>query len=225
MFEMWGWYFGKLVDSLPMFYQGLLMTVAVSALSLLGGTIIGVGAGILRSRSKSFASRALVLYVDFMRGTPFLVQVFIVFFILPEFGLQLEAFSAAVLSLTFYAGAYICEIVSAAIQAVPSGQYEACRSLGHTRFQTMWFVILPQAVRMALPALVGQYVLLIKDSSIVSVIGLTDVTRVGWLTVQRIPEGIMVFGLVGIMYFAICYPLIQLSNMLEKKYSTGELKL
>jgi len=89
----------------------------------------------------------------------------------------------------------------------------------------MWFVILPQALRMALPALVGQYVLLIKDSSIVSVIGLTDVTRVGWLTVQRIPEGIMVFGLVGLFYFAICYPLILLSNALEKKYSTGELKL
>ncbi len=225
MFEMWGWYFDKLMASMPMFYTGLLMTVAVSGLSLIGGTVIGVVTGILRSRRKSAASRVLTVYVDFMRGTPFLVQVFIVFFILPEFGLQLEAFAAAVLSLTLYAGAYICEIVSASIQAVPPGQYEACRSLGHTRTQAMWFVILPQAVRMALPALVGQYVLLIKDSSIVSVIGLTDVTRVGWLTVQRIPEGIMVFGLVGIMYFAICYPLIQLSNMLEKKYSTGDLKL
>ena len=76
---------------------------------------------------------------------------------------------------------------------------------------------MPQALRPILPPLVGQYVLLIKDSSVISVIGLTDVTRVGWLTVQRIPEGLMVFGLVGILYFSICYPLIRLSNWFEKR--------
>ncbi|WP_319542389.1 amino acid ABC transporter permease [uncultured Pseudodesulfovibrio sp.] len=222
---MWGFYFDQLMNSMPMFFKGMWVTVAVSALSLIGGTIIGVIAGILRSNEGTFMSRILSLYVDFMRGTPFLVQLFIIFFILPEFGLQMEAFTAAVVSLTIYAGSYICEIVSASIQAVPPGQEEACRSLGHTRNQAMRLVILPQALRMALPALVGQYVLLIKDSSIVSVIGLTDITRAGWLTVQRVPEGIMVFGLVGIMYFAVCYPLIQLSNILEKKFSTGEMKL
>ncbi|MCJ2164464.1 MULTISPECIES: amino acid ABC transporter permease [unclassified Pseudodesulfovibrio] len=222
---MWGFYFDQLMNSMPMFYKGMGMTVAVSALSLVGGTVIGTIAGILRSNRGTFLSRILSLYVDFMRGTPFLVQLFIIFFILPEFGLQMEAFTAAVVSLTIYAGSYICEIVSAAIQAVPPGQEEACRSLGHTRSQAMRLVILPQALRMALPALVGQYVLLIKDSSIVSVIGLTDITRAGWLTVQRVPEGIMVFGLVGLLYFAVCYPLIQLSNILEKKFSTGDMKL
>ena len=82
-----------------------------------------------------------------------------------------------------------------------------------------------QAMRTILPPLVGQYVLLIKDSSVVSVIGVIDVTRVGWLTVQRIPEGIMVFGLVGILYFVICYPLILLSNNLEKRMTVVETKL
>jgi polar amino acid transport system permease protein len=80
-------------------------------------------------------------------------------------------------------------------------------------------------MRTILPPLVGQYVLLIKDSSVVSAIGVTDVTRVGWLTVQRIPEGIMVFGLVGILYFLICYPLIQLSNSLEKRMTVVTTKL
>lgn len=222
---MWGFYFDQLMNSMPIFYKGLGTTVAVSLLSLLGGTIIGVVTGILRSREGTFAARLLTIYVDIMRGTPFLVQIFIIFFILPEFGLQMEAFSAAVLSLTIYSGSYICEIVSAAIKAVPPGQEEACRSLGHTNTQAMVLVILPQAMRMALPALVGQYVLLIKDSSIVSVIGLTDITRAGWLTVQRVPEGLMVFGMVGLFYFMVCYPLIQLSNYLEKRYSTGDLKL
>ncbi|NDV20262.1 ABC transporter permease subunit [Pseudodesulfovibrio sp. JC047] len=222
---MWGFYFDQLMNSLPMFYKGMGMTVAVSALSLIGGTIIGVITGILRSNENTLMARILSIYVDVMRGTPFLVQLFIIFFILPEFGIQMEAFTAAVVSLTIYAGSYICEIVSASIQAVPSGQEEACRSLGHTRSQAMILVVLPQALRMALPALVGQYVLLIKDSSIVSVIGLTDITRAGWLTVQRVPEGLMVFGLVGVMYFVVCYPLIQLSNVLEKRFSTGDLKL
>jgi len=222
---MWGFYFDQLMNSMPMFWKGLGMTVAVSALSLIGGTIIGVITGVLRAHRRTAVSRLLSIYVDFMRGTPFLVQLFIIFFILPEFGLQMEAFTAAVVSLTIYAGSYICEIVSAAIEAVPPGQEEACRSLGHTHSQAMRLVILPQALRMALPALVGQYVLLIKDSSIVSVIGLTDITRVGWLTVQRVPEGLMVFGLVGLLYFAVCFPLIHLSNFLERKYSTGELKL
>ena len=222
---MWGFYFDQLMNSMPLFWKGLGMTVAVSALSLVGGTIIGVITGVLRANRRTAVSRLLSIYVDFMRGTPFLVQLFIIFFILPEFGLQMEAFTAAVVSLTIYAGSYICEIVSAAIEAVPPGQEEACRSLGHTHAQTMYLVVLPQALRMALPALVGQYVLLIKDSSIVSVIGLTDITRAGWLTVQRVPEGLMVFGLVGLLYFAVCFPLIHLSNYLEKRFSTGELKL
>jgi len=91
--------------------------------------------------------------------------------------------------------------------------------------QRMVHVVMPQAMRPILPPLVGQYVLLIKDSSVVSVIGLTDVTRVGWLTVQRIPEGLMVFGLVGILYFTICYPLIHLSNAFEKRLRVQEFKL
>jgi polar amino acid transport system permease protein len=86
-------------------------------------------------------------------------------------------------------------------------------------------VILPQALRVILPPLVGQYVLLIKDSSVVSAIGVLDVTRVGWLTVQRVPEGLLVFGLVGVLYFAICYPLIQLSNSLEKRLTVVTTRL
>ena len=84
---------------------------------------------------------------------------------------------------------------------------------------------MPQAMRAILPPLVGQYVLLIKDSSIVSAIGVVDITRVGWLTVQRIPEGLMVFGLVGILYFVICYPLINLSGYLERRMTVQTIKL
>jgi polar amino acid transport system permease protein len=149
------------------------------------------------------------------------VQVFIIFFLLPEVGIQLEAFPAAVIALSNLSACFICEIVVAGISAVHSGQREAATSSGLNWFQQLRYVILPQSMRVILPPLVGQYVLLIKDSSVVSAIGVIDVTRVGWLTVQRIPQGILVFGLVAVLYFVICYPLIQLSNSLEKRMSVS----
>ena len=222
---MWEFYFERLVMTLPSFFKGIWVTVQVSGLSLIGGTVIGLVAGILRTRDFKPVRIVIAAYVDVVRGTPYLVQIFIFFFILPEWGLQMEAFTAAVLSLTLYAGAYVCEIVAGGIEAVPEGQWEAAKASGFNWLQQMRLIVLPQALRTILPPLVGQYVLLIKDSSIVSVIGLTDVTRVGWLTVQRVPEGIMVFGLVGALYFCVCYPLIQLSGWFERRLTIEELQL
>lgn len=218
---MWVFYIEQLIHSLPFFMKGLWMTVAISGLSLLAGTVIGFLWGILRaSRSRVFKP-LIGAWVDLVRGTPFLVQVFIIFFILPEFGIHLEAFPAAVVALTNLAACFICEIVAAGIESVPTGQKEAATSTGLSGLQQLRHVILPQSLRVTLPPLVGQYVLLIKDSSVVSAIGVVDVTRVGWLTVQRVPQGLLVFGLVAVLYFAICYPLIRLSNNLEKRMSAG----
>jgi len=214
---MWGIYFSNLMESLPLFFKGLWITLEVSLLSLLLSTLGGFLLGIIRSSKVRWLQYILAAYVDLIRGTPFLVQIFIVFFILPEWDIHLEAFTSAILSLTIYGTAYICEIVFGAIRAVPGGQVEAAIASGLSWRQSMQHVVLPQALRPILPPLVGQYVLLIKDTAVVSVIGLTDITRVGWLTVQRIPEGILVFGLVGLFYFAICYPLIWLSNRLEAR--------
>jgi len=222
---MWGFYLKGLVASVPFFLKGLWMTVAVSGLSLVIGTIIGFIWGIIRVSRIRFLPTIIGAWVDVIRGTPFLVQIFIVFFIFPELGIHLEAFPAAVLALTNLAACFICEIVAGGILAVPRGQREAATASGLSDFHQMTHVILPQAMRIILPPLVGQYVLLIKDSSVVSAIGVTDVTRVGWLTVQRIPEGLMVFGLVGILYFVICYPLIRVSNTLEKRMTVAATRL
>ncbi len=218
---MWGVYIEQLIVSLPFFLKGLGMTIAVSGLSLAAGTLLGFVWGIARAKQVRLLKPLLGAWVDIVRGTPFLVQVFIIFFLLPEVGIQLEAFPAAVIALSNLSACFICEIVVAGISAVPSGQREAATSSGLNWFQQLRYVILPQAMRVILPPLVGQYVLLIKDSSVVSAIGVIDVTRVGWLTVQRIPQGILVFGLVAVLYFVICYPLIQLSNSLEKRMSVS----
>lgn len=216
---MWGFYLRNIVDTLPFFMKGLWVTVQVAGLSLVFSTAAGFLLGVFRAGRSKWVKWALAGYVDLIRGTPFLVQLFIVFFILPEWGVQLEAFSSSVLSLSIYGTAYICEIVYGAIQAVPRGQLEAAAASGLKWWQQMRYVVIPQVLRPILPPLVGQYVLLIKDTAVVSVIGLTDVTRVGWFTVQRVPNGILVFGLVGLLYFAICYPLVYLSNRLESKLS------
>jgi polar amino acid transport system permease protein len=218
---MWLFYIEQLIGSLPFFLKGLWMTIAISGLSLVAGTVIGFLWGILRASRSRVIKPLIGAWVDLVRGTPFLVQVFIIFFLLPEFGIHLEAFPAAVIALTNLAACFICEIVAAGIDSVPPGQKEAATSTGLSGLQQLRYVILPQSLRVTLPPLVGQYVLLIKDSSVVSAIGVVDVTRVGWLTVQRVPQGLLVFGLVAVMYFVICYPLIRLSNSLEKRMSAG----
>lgn len=222
---MWEFYFKELVNSLPFFLKGLWMTVAVSGLSLIAGTIIGFITGILRVTGPKAIRMIIGAWVDLIRGTPFLVQVFIIFFILPGIGIELEAFPAAVIALSNMAASFICEIVAGGILAVPSGQREAATASGLSAFQQLRFIVMPQAMRTILPPLVGQYVLLVKDSSVVSAIGVVDITRVGWLTVQRIPEGLMVFGLVGILYFVICYPLINLSSVLERRMTVVSTRL
>ncbi len=214
---MMAFYFSQLVEIFPFFLKGLWMTVQIAFISLFTCTASGFVLGIFRAGQNILLRRLIGVYVSFVRGTPFVVQVFIIFFILPEWGVQLEAFPAALLAMAIMGSAFICEIVAGGIASVPKGQWEAATSSGLTKFQQLRLVILPQAMKVILPPLVGQYVLLIKDTSVVSVIGVMDLTRVGWVTVVRIPEGIMVFTLVGILYFVISYPLILLSNYLEKK--------
>jgi polar amino acid transport system permease protein len=218
-------YFERLIEIFPFFLKGLWMTIVVSASGLVLATLFGFLLGIVRAGKNKWLTWPVGAYVAFVRGTPFVIQIFIIFFILPEWGIQLEALPAAILALTIMGTAFICEIVAGGIKAVSSGQWEASQSSGLNFYQQMRYIVLPQAMQTILPPLVGQYVLLIKDSSVVSVIGVVELTRVGWLTVVRIPEGLMVFGLVGLLYFVISYPLIVLSNRLEKKLSVQTIRL
>ncbi|TSE12501.1 amino acid ABC transporter permease [Mesorhizobium intechi] len=219
--------FLSLAGSYPLALRGLGMTIVLSLISLALGTLLGFGLGILRTGGNRLLSGVIGAWVDLIRGTPFLVQIFLIFFILPEFGIELDAFTAGIIALTNLAACFICEIVAAGIRSVPIGQVEAALASGLSRWQRMHQVVLPQAMRIVLPPLVGQYVLLIKDSSVVSAIGLTDLTRVGWLVVQRVPNGLLVFFLVGVGYFIVCYPLIMLARRLERRMGAahGEVQL
>jgi len=129
---MSGYYFQRLIEIFPFFLKGLWMTVAVSSLSLTFGTILGFLLGMMRASNKKILTWPIGAYVAVIRGTPLLVQIFIIFFILPEAGIQLDAFPAAALALTILGTAFICEIVAGGIKAVDKGQWEAAASSGLT---------------------------------------------------------------------------------------------
>lgn len=197
--------------------KGLGITVAVSLIGIVAGGLAGFVLGIGRASSFRSLSWVIGAYTDIFRGTPVLVQLFVVFFILPEAGVELDSFTAGAITLSNLAACFVSEIVASGIRAVPRGQLEAAASAGLTRFQQMRLIVLPQATRMMVPSLVGQCVLLVKDSSVVSAIGLLDLTRAGWVVVQSIPNGLLAFAIVGLGYFAICYPMLYLSRRIEKR--------
>lgn len=157
---------------------GLWMTLKISALALVFALVLGLVAGLGRVASNPAAQWLAATYVEVIRGTPLLVQIFIVYFFIGTV-LSLSAFAAGVAALAVFTGAYVAEIVRSGIEAVPRGQMEAARSLGMSGVQAMRHVILPQALRKTLPPLAGQFINLVKDSSLVSVMALTDLTKAG----------------------------------------------
>ncbi len=213
-------------STLPFLFEGLWMTFKISIITIFFGSLLGAAIGLLRTMNVRAVNLILGAYIHTLRGTPFLIHLYIVYFILPTTGiswLQLEAFPAAIIALSMYTSTYVAEIVRAAIQAVPRGQSEAARSVGMTALETMWYVVLPQAAKLMIPPMGGIYVIIIKGTSIVSVIGIAELVRAGEHATQRHPRELMViYGLVALMYFAYCYPVLRLARWAEGKFGTVE---
>lgn len=215
------------VSTMPFLLEGLWMTFKISLITIFFGSLIGVVVGLLRTLGYAVISYPLGAYIHALRGTPFLIHLYIIYFMLPATGiawLQFEAFPAAVIALSLYTSTYVAEIVRAAIQAVPRGQGEAARSTGMTAFQSMWYVVVPQAVKMMIPPMGGVYVIIIKGTSIVSVIGISELVRAGENATQRHPRELMViYGMTALLYFAYCYPVLRLARWAETKYGSVRL--
>ncbi len=214
-----------IISTMPFLLAGLWMTFKISLITIFFGSLIGVVVGMLRTLDFPLITYPLGAYIHALRGTPFLIHLYIVYFMLPATGvswLQLEAFPAAVIALSLYTSTYVAEIVRGAIQAVPRGQSEAARSTGMTALQSMWYVVLPQAVKLMIPPMGGVYVIIIKGTSIVSVIGIAELVRAGEHATQRHPRELMViYGMTALMYFAYCYPVLRLARWAEDKLGGG----
>ncbi len=158
---------------------GLWVTIEISLISLFFAIILGLITGLMRVSHNPVTKNFAYLYVEVIRGTPLLVQIFIVYFFFGTI-LDLDRFAAGIVALSVFTGAYIAEIIRSGIQSIPPGQMEAARSLGGMSYpKAMLYVILPQAFKRTLPPMAGQLITLIKDSSLVSVISITDLTKAG----------------------------------------------
>ncbi|WP_028776346.1 amino acid ABC transporter permease [Shimazuella kribbensis] len=201
--------------------EGLWLTLQISALALLISIPIGIFAGLCRVSRNRFVSFLATSYIEIIRGVPLLVLLLWIYFVLNKF-MHLGSYWSAILGLAFFSGSFIAEIVRAGIESVPRGQMEAARSAGMSYATAMRLIILPQAFRKVLPPMASQFIILIKDSSLVSIISVADLTLVGKNIVGNTFRSLEVWSFIAILYFLMTFIISQLIRFLEKKYKVAE---
>jgi polar amino acid transport system permease protein len=205
------------IDWLPEFLNGAWATIWISFFSLIVALIVGLLIGLIRISRSKIAKFVTQSYVDIFRGTPVLIQIFFIYNGLPFFGIDLPDVFLGILAVGLNSSAYVAEILRGALEAIERGQMEAARSLGMSYGQAMRRIIIPQAVRIVIPPLTGEYNTLVKKTALLSVISIDELTRVGQrvlgVTFRPVEAWVPVF----VIYFIINYVINRLSNLLEAK--------
>ncbi|MGE2770446.1 ABC transporter substrate-binding protein/permease [Rhodococcus sp. 1.20] len=209
---------GLIKSTYPQLLKGLWLTIVLSVVSIAIALVLGAIFGLCRVSTNMFVRGIGTTYVDIFRGTPLLVQAFFIYFGIPAaLHFQMSAFTAGIITLSLNAGAYMAEIVRGGILSVDKGQMEASRSLGISYMKSMRKVIMPQAIRTMIPSYINQFVITLKDTSILSVIGLAELTQTGRIIIARNFQSFNMWLIIGVMYFIIIMALTKLSNRLEKR--------
>lgn len=209
------------IQSFPLLLLGAGITVQITAISVGLGLIIGMFVGIARISHVKPLNFLAAVYTDFLRGTPLLVQIFLIYFALPLIlDQRVDPFFAAITACGINSGAYIAEIFRAGIQAIDDGQMEAGRSLGMTWVQTMRYIIIPQAFKNIIPPLGNEFIALLKDSSLVSVIGFEELTRRGQLIIARTYGSLEIWLSVAVIYLVMTLAISRLVAYMEKRLKT-----
>jgi len=208
------------MEALPFLFEGLWITIKIALISMVTSLILGLLVALVRISKYKFLSTLVSFYIDLFRGTPLLVQIIIIFYALPDLGIRLDRYPAGIVALTLNNGAYVAEIFRAGIESIAKGQTEAGRSLGLSYLQTMRKVILPQAFKRSLPPLTNSLIALLKDTSLVSVIGVQELLKQGRQLQTWLANSTPLLG-VALMYFIIIYPLIKLVQQLERRLKKG----
>lgn len=212
-----------IINSLPLLLMGAGVTVQITVMSVGFGLLIGMFVGIARLAKMWIVRFLATIYVDFIRGTPLLVQIFIIYFALPLIvGTRIDPFIAAITACSVNSGAYVAEIFRAGIQSIDKGQMEAGRSLGMTWGQTMLYIILPQAFKRIIPPLGNEFIAMLKDSSLVSVIGFEELTRRGQLIIARTYGSFEIWVTVAVIYLVMTLTISRLVDYLERRYKIDD---
>jgi polar amino acid transport system permease protein len=193
-------------------------TVVLSLIAFVGGGLFGIVVGVVRTARFAPLRWMMTGYIQLFQGTPLLMQLFLVYFGLGLWGLRLDPWTAVVIGFTAYASAFLGEIWRGCIQAIPAAQWEAARALALPYGMTLVLVILPQAVRIAIPSTVGFLVQIVKGTSLAAIIGFVELTRAGQLVTNATFRPMAVYCTVAALYFVLCWPISLASQWLEKRY-------
>ncbi|MDQ4406226.1 amino acid ABC transporter permease [Rhizobium sp. AN63] len=196
-------------------------TLLLSLVSFIGGGMVGIVLLWLRISPRQALNRAARIYIEVFQGTPLLMQLFIAFFGLGLLGVDVPAWLAAGVALILWTAAFLAEIWRGCVEAIAKGQWEASASLAMGRLQQMRYVILPQALKIAIPPTVGFSVQVVKGTALTSIIGFVELSKVGTIVTNATFQPFTVYGLVALIYFALCWPLSKSSQFLERKLNVA----
>lgn len=209
--------YSVVVNKLPYLLQGAAVTFYISVLSLILGLVCGILLALMRDAKNPVLSKFAFVYIWIFRGTPLLVQLFILYFGLPSLGMSLSSFQAAVLGLGLNTAAYVAEIIRSGIQAVDPGQREAAKALGMSWGLEMRRIVAPQAAKICLLPMVNQFVATLKNSSIVSLVTVAELMRVGDQIIATSFNAFSVYTSIALMYLIMTSAFMVLSNVLKRK--------
>lgn len=214
MFEEFGW-----IHILPLL-KGAWLTIVLCFFATVFGSILGTLIGVATTSSIKIVRLCASVYINLIRGVPLLMLIFVVYFVLPLLngGFEFSKGVSAILALSIYTGAYMGEIVRGGLEAIDTGQYQAAKALGMSYVQMFLHVLFPQAIKFMIPPGIGFVIALVKDSSLVSVIGYVDLTRAGKVVSNLTLSPIPTYLTIALIYFIICYVLSKVSFYYEKKY-------
>ncbi|MAM75747.1 amino acid ABC transporter permease [uncultured Tistrella sp.] len=208
--------FGTL-DILRNLIDAALWTVVLSVIAFAGGALVGLVALFALVSGRRLPVMLARGYVEAFQGTPLLMQLFLIFFGLPLAGIEVSAWTAAIVSLVLFTGAFLAEIWRGCVEAVPKGQSEAAQALAMSYVERMRWVILPQAMRIAVPPTVGFSVQVVKGTALTSIIGFVELAKAGTMIANATFDPFTVYGFVALIYFALCYPLSFAARRLERR--------
>ena len=212
-----------IVSSFPLLLKGAGLTLEITALSVGLGLVFGLFLGLAQLAKTPILRWPAKVYVDVIRGTPLLIQIFIIYFALPNIiGHRIDPFFAAVAACSLNSGAYIAEIFRAGIQSISIGQMRAGLSLGMTVGQTMRYIVLPQAFKRIIPPLGNEFIAMLKDSSLVSVIGFEELTRSGQLIISETYGSLEIWSAVAVLYLVMTLSITRIVSFLEKRFRASD---
>jgi polar amino acid transport system permease protein len=197
-------------------------TVLLSAIAFAGGGLLGMTLLVIRIGKAKWPRSAVKLYVELFQSTPLLMQLFLVYFGLPLLGIEVSAWLAAAVCLTLYSSAFLTDVWRGCVEAIPRGQWDGSASLGLHYLAQLRLVILPQATRMAIPPTVGFLVQLVKSTALASIVGFHELTKTAQILTNATFQPFVIYGLVALIYFAICYPMTRWSRILERQFAVDK---